>query len=79
MDSFDEPLGMNRPGSLALRSHQPRTKGEDDATMRVVALGLVGLVLVAVVVTIVQQARNSKPWPLKRHEGHWRKWDDDED
>ena len=49
------------------------------ATMRIVAFGLVGLILLAVVVTVVQQARNSKPWPLKRHEGHWRKWDDDED
>jgi len=47
--------------------------------MRIVAFGLVGLILLAVVVTVVQQARNSKPWPLKRHEGHWRKWDDDED
>jgi membrane-associated PAP2 superfamily phosphatase len=45
---------------------------------KIAALVFVALVLVAVVVTVVLQARHSRPWPLKRHLGHWRTWDDDE-
>ncbi len=47
--------------------------------MKLVALGFVSLLLVAVVVTVVLQARHSRPWPLKKHLGHWRKWDDESD
>ena len=45
---------------------------------KIAALVFVVLVLVAVVVTVVLQARHSRPWPLKKHLGHWRRWDDDE-
>ena len=46
--------------------------------VKIAALVVVALVLVALVVTVVLQARRSRPWPKKKHLGHWRTWDDDE-
>jgi hypothetical protein len=45
---------------------------------KIAAIVFVVLVFVAVVATVVLQARRPRPWPKKKHLGHWRTWDDDE-
>ena len=47
--------------------------------LKFVLLAAVILLASTVVQTIVWGLRDRRPWPKKRHLGHWRKWDDDEE